>query len=290
MPGRGGRFTKLWVASRIEPAMSTRTSARHWPEYLIEAGAIGAFMVSAAAWAALLYHPASPVARAISGALVRRAFMGLAMGSTAVAIIYSPWGQRSGAHMNPAVTLTFFRLGKVARPDCVGYVTAQFAGAIAGISAAAAVLGGVVSDPSVNYVTTLPGPTGNAVAFLAEATISFVMMTMVLTVSNHRRLARFTGLCAGLLIWTYIIVEAPLSGMSMNPARTFGPALLARDAPGLWIYFTAPPLGMLMAAELFIRRFGAHRVLCAKLHHPRAGACIFGCALKPSTQPDIEAP
>src|SRR6266498_768568 len=106
MPGRGGRFTKLWVASRIEPTMSTRTSALHWPEYLI-------------------------VARAISGALVRRAFMGLAMGSTAVAIIYSPWGQRSGAHMNPAVTLTFFRLGKVARPDCVGYVTAQFAGAIA---------------------------------------------------------------------------------------------------------------------------------------------------------------
>ena len=114
-------------------------------------------------------------------------------------------------------------------------------------------------------------------AFAAEALISFVLMLTVLTVSNHPRLARFTGICAGLLVWTYITVEAPLSGMSMNPARTFGSALLARDFPGLWIYFTAPPLGMLLAAEVFTRRFGAQRVLCAKLHHPHNGPCIFGC-------------
>jgi aquaporin Z len=68
--------------------------------------------------------------------------------------------------------------------------------------------------------------------------------------------------------------------MSMNPARTFGSALLARDYLGLWIYFTAPPLGMLLAAEIFTRSFGA-RVLCAKLHHPHHGPCIFGCGLKP---------
>ena len=126
-------------------------------------------MVSAAVFAAVLYHPSSPFSGAISNELVRRALMGLAMGSTAAAIIYSPWGQRSGAHMNPAVTLTFFRLGKVARPDFVGYITAQFIGAIVGIAAAAVALGGLVSDPSVNYVTTLPGPTGDAVAFVAEA-------------------------------------------------------------------------------------------------------------------------
>ena len=215
--------------------------------------------------------------------------MGLAMGSTAVAIIYSPWGQRSGAHMNPAVTLTFFRLGKVARPDFAGYVTAQFAGAIIGIAAAASALGAIVSNPPVNCVTTLPGPTGDAVAFVAEAVISFVLMLTVLVVSNHRRLAPFTGLCAGLLVWVYITVEAPLSGMSMNPARTFGSALLARDFPGLWIYFTAPPLGMLVAAELFTRRFGLERVLCAKLHHPAAGPCIFGCDAKPPRRSGIEA-
>src|SRR6266853_1138477 len=188
MPRPGAGFAKLWCASRIEPPMSTRTSALHWPEYLIEAAALGAFMVSAAVCAAVLYHPASPVSRAISNALVRRVFMGLAMGSTAVAIVYSPWGQRSGAHMNPAVTLTFFRLGKVARPDFVGYVLAQFTGAIVGIAAAAVALGRLVSDPSVNYVTTLPGPTGDAVAFVAEAVTSFGLMLAILSVSNHPRL------------------------------------------------------------------------------------------------------
>ena len=258
--------------------MASRHARLHWSEYFIEAGAIGTFMVSAAVFAAILYHPWSPIATHISSDWLRRGLMGLAMGSTAVLIIYSPWGQRSGAHMNPAVTLTFFRLGKVARPDCLGYVAAQFAGGIVGIGAAAAALPGIVSDRSVNYVTTLPGPSGEGVAFVAEIVISFVLMLAVLFVSKHPRLARLTGLCAGLLVWTYITVEAPLSGMSMNPARTFGSALLAGDFLGLWIYFTAPPLGMLLAAELFTRRYGVQRVVCAKLHHPHGGPCIFGCS------------
>ena len=277
MPRRVGRYAKLedWLC--IEAVMTKPVTPLHWPEYLIEAGAIGTFMVSAAVFAVVLYHPSSPFSGAISNALVRRAFMGLAMGSTAVAIIYSPWGQRSGAHMNPAVTLTFFRLRKVAAPDVLGYMTAQFIGAIVGIAAAAVAFGGLVAHPTVNYVTTLPGPAGAAVASVAEALISFVLMLTLLTVSNHSRLAPFTGICAGLLVWAYITLEAPLSGMSMNPARSFGSALVSRDFVGLWIYFTAPPLGMLSAAEVFTHRFGAQRVLCAKLHHPQNGPCIFGC-------------
>jgi aquaporin Z len=192
-------------------------------------------------------------------------------------MIYSPWGQRSGAHMNPAVTLVFFRLGKMARRDFAGYVTAQFAGGVAGMAVAAGVLGHLVSDPSIHYVVTAPGPAGETAAFLAEGAMSFVMMMVVLLMSNWPGLGRWTGLCAGLLLWTYITIEAPLSGMSINPARTFGSALLARDFTGLWIYFTAPPLGMLLAAECYTRVPGMHRVMCAKLHHPRGPGCIFGC-------------
>jgi aquaporin Z len=255
-----------------------RSFPEHWREYAIEATCLGLFMMSAAGWATLLQHPASPLSRWHTTPMVQRIPMGVAMGLTAIAIIYSPLGQRSGAHMNPAVTLTFFRLGKITPKDALGYVAAQFVGGVAGIVAAAWLFAGLPADPSVNYVATVPGAMGSLLAFMAEATISFGMMSMVLAVSNTPRLARFTGLGAGLLVATFIIFEAPLSGMSMNPARTFGPSLLAHTLRTLWIYFIAPPLGMLLAAERFARRHGRSHVRCAKLHHPATGPCIFNCA------------
>ena len=103
------------MAGLTHPTDMAIRRAAHWPEYFIEAGAIGTFMVSAAVFTAILYHPWSPIAADISSEWLRRGLMGLAMGATAVLIIYSPWGQRSGAHMNPAVTLTFFRLGRAQR-------------------------------------------------------------------------------------------------------------------------------------------------------------------------------
>jgi Major intrinsic protein len=93
---------------------------------------------------------------------------------------------------------------------------------------------------------------GNTAAFIAELTLSFSLMTVLLFVSNHDNLARYTPYFAGALIATYITFEAPLSGMSTNPARTFGSAFYALCWRGIWIYFTAPPLGMLDAAEFFL--------------------------------------
>ena len=265
--------TRHRIANVLKPAI-------HWPEYLIEAACLGLFMLSAAGFATLLRHPESPLAAAIASTMwpaLQRVPMGIAMGLTAAAIIYSPLGRRSGAHMNPAVTLTFFRLGKIATCDAAAYVAAQFAGGAAGILAATWLLRGLPSHPAINYVTTVPGPPGALVAFAAEAAISFGMMLLVLSTSNVQRLARFTGAFAGLLIALYITVEDPLSGMSMNPARTLGPALLAHTGRSLWVYFVAPPLGMLLAAELFLRVAGAERVRCAKLHHPTGVPCIFRC-------------
>ena len=142
------------------------------------------------------------------------------MGGTAISLIYSGWGSRSGAHFNPAVTLTFARLGRVAPRDAVGYVAAQFAGGIAGVLAVRLIAGNLLADASVRYAVTEPGPPGVGVALGAEALISFMLMSVVLALSSHERLGRWTGVCAGLLVATFITVEAPLSGMSMNPART----------------------------------------------------------------------
>src|SRR5687768_17154027 len=87
---------------------------KHWPEYAIEAAGIAAFMAAALGFTALLEHPGSPIREAIASGILRRALMGVAMGATAIALVYSPWGQRSGAHFNPALTFTYLRLGKVA--------------------------------------------------------------------------------------------------------------------------------------------------------------------------------
>lgn len=243
----------------------------------MEAAELGIFMISACCFGVLLEFPGSPVHQAISDPFLRRVLMGLAMGLTAVSIVYSPWGKRSGAHFNPSVTLTFFRLGKIEKWDAVFYVLAQFAGGIAGVVMASLALKNMLGAPQVNYVATLPGQYGMGAAFLAEAVISFILMTVVLNVSNKISLARYTGLFSGSLVVTYISLESPISGMSMNPARTLGSALAAQAWDVLWIYFTAPPLGMLLAAEAYSRLKGAGNVLCAKLHHQNHKRCIFKC-------------
>src|SRR5574341_508661 len=123
---------------------------RHWPEYMMEAAGLAAFMISACLFAALLEHPASPIRQALPDPLLRRFLMGMAMGLTAIGIIYSPWGKQSGAHINPAVTLTFLRLGKVQPWDGLFYVFAQFTGGVAGVLVSAAAVGNSIADPSVN--------------------------------------------------------------------------------------------------------------------------------------------
>lgn len=244
----------------------------NWPEYLCEALGLGLFMVSACGFGALLFHPGSPVVRSIPSMQIRGMFMGIAMGLTNIVNIYSPWGRRSGAHLNPAVTLTFYRLGKVKREDVAGYIVAQFAGGLAGTGLAVLLFRPWIGDPSVNYVATLPGPWGLGVAFIAELGISLGLMTTVLLVSRRTQLARFTGLFTSLLVATYIALEAPLSGMSMNPARTVGSAVFANVWTGWWLYFTAPLLGMLLAAEFLVARRGEG---CAKLCHDLRVRCIF---------------
>ncbi len=248
---------------------------QHWPEYLIEAWALGTFMVSAALFTALFEHPGSPLHQAIPNSFARRTLIGLAMGLTAIALIYSPWGQRSGAHMNPAVTLTFLSLGKVRPWDAAFYVVAQFAGGTIGMLMAKFALGSILAHPSVRYVATTPGSAGPTVAFLAEAAIAGGMMLMVLFPTNTPKLARFTGLFAGTLVFLYITFEAPLSGMSINPARTFASAWFSGIWSDVWIYFVAPVLGMFLAAQIYDGLSAERLPSCPKLHHGTKQRCIF---------------
>jgi len=240
----------------------------------MEAAELAIFMIAACVVVVALEHPSSPWAMSGVDAFGRRVLSGVAMGMTAVAIIYSPWGKQSGAHFNPAVTLTYWHLGRMPGSDAVFYILAQHIGAVAGVLLSRLVLGDAVAHPAVCYGATEPGAAGPFAAFAAELAISFGLMGCVLWLTSTPHLASSTGLFCGLIVAVYIIIEAPLSGMSMNPARSFGPALVGGRWHDLWIYFTAPPLGMLLAAEVHISarvRKGA----CAKLHHDNPWRCIF---------------
>ena len=219
--------------------------------------------------------PLSPVQRHVGSDAVRRMWMGLAMGATIIAIVLSPWGKQSGAHFNPALTFTFYRLGKVAWWDAVFYCTGQLLGAVAGVALASLVFQGAPAHRAVRYAATLPGAYGDTIAFAAELAISFILMSAILFASNHEALAPYTHYFAAILVAIYIAFESPLSGMSTNPARTFGPAFCAGYWHALWIYFIGPPLGMLAAAEVFVLARGRKRPYCAKLHHSNDKPCIF---------------
>jgi aquaporin Z len=259
----------------------------HWPEYVIEALGLAVFMIAACLFTVLLEHPSSPGHRAIPDAFVRRVLMGVAMGVTAIGLIYSPWGKRSGAHLNPSVTLGFLRLGKVSRADAFFYVVAQFAGGVLGVMVAAGVAGTALADRAVSYAVTVPGSAGVATAFLAELVISFGLFLMVLATSSSTRLAPSTGVLVGLLLVVYIAFEAPYSGMSMNPARTVGSAVFARTWAAAWLYFLAPTLGMLLACEVYVRRRSLGAPLCAKLHHSPDQPCIFACGYRIFHEGDV---
>lgn len=179
--------------------------------------------------------------------------------------------------MNPAVTWTFLRLGKVRPADAIVYTAAQVSGGVIGMAVAGLALGPRLAE--VGWVATLPGAEGVGVAFAAEALISFLLMGVVLLLSNAPSLAWLTPWAAGTLVAAFITLEAPLSGMSINPARTVASAVFAGRWDAFWVYLLAPPLGMLAAAELFVRARGLAGVLCAKLDHRGDHPCPFLCRM-----------
>jgi aquaporin Z len=243
----------------------------------MEAAEIGLLMLAVNALSVLLQRHGAGAERAIHGALLRRGLLAAGIGVTVAALIYSPIGRRSGAHFNPAVTLTFFRLGKVKCEDAIFYVLFQLIGAVSGIGVAAIALGRLLSDPSVDYAATMPGSGGTGTAFAAEFALAFVFMSVLLATVNGPYGKRWTGVVAGSLIAVFIFIEAPVSGMSINPARSVGSAVPAGHWKIVWVYVIAPVAGMLLAAEAYVRTCGRARVRSAKLIHDDRTRCIFLC-------------
>jgi aquaporin Z len=267
----------MTVVAAENPSHDALSSLRaSWRTFAMDGALLGLFMISACSFVALLEHPGSPVRQAIVSAFARRAIAGCAMALTAICLIYSPWGKRSGPHMNPAMTIGFLRLGRIGAWDATYFIVGQFIGATLGVSLMWLIMRMLVSHPAVNYAATVPGRSLVA-AWIAEFCIAFVLMSTVMAVNQRPRLAPFSGCIAAALVATYITFEAPLSGMSLNPARTFGSAVFAGTLATFWLYLTAPVLGMLAGIELHRALTSEHHRLCGKFTHSRSVACFVRC-------------
>ena len=254
-----------------EPEVLVR---RHFPEYFCEFIGTAIMMTIGIGAVALMWGQGSPMPEMIPSTRLRLFVTGFLFAGGATLVVYSRLGQRSGAHVNPAVTLAFWRLGKIESRDAVAYVVAQFLGAIVGVLPVAWVASEAAR--SIKMGATFPGEgIRPIVAFGAEMAMTFALVLLIFVCVNRPRIAPRTGLYAGSLVMLLVGLEAPISGTSLNPARSLGPAFLGATFEHQWIYLLAPPLGALLAVEVFRRIVTGRQPLCGKLYHTERYPCIF---------------
>jgi len=246
----------------------------HWPEYGAE--------LAGTAWnvfvglSAVVFNmaPGMPGGRFIPNASLRLLVTGLIFAGSGSLYTISPWGRLSGAHLNPSVTLAFWARGKVRSHDVLGYLAAQFLGGALGAWLLALVWRGHAVD--VGNGRTLPGvgwTTGET--FVTEFAMTFSYVLAILCFVSRPRLMHWTPLMNWFVVAGLVWLAAPISGTSLNPARSFGPALVAGQWRDQWIYALAPPLGALLAAGVFPLLAVGGKVLTAKLFHSAHYRSIF---------------
>ncbi|MFO1429943.1 MAG: aquaporin [Candidatus Competibacteraceae bacterium] len=211
----------------------------------------------------LMFGAGSPIAQALPSEGQRRLITGFLFGTTGALIALSAVGKASGAHINPAVTLGFWLFRKLDVKTGLVYVVAQLAGAAVG---ALPLLAWGSMGRSVAFGATLPGEgyTTQAVV-LGEVITTFTMISLLAVFLGFRRLRPFTPAIFPFLYALMVYWEAPLSGTSTNPARSFGPALVSGQWEGGWIYWVGPVIGSVAAC--LVCSFLAKRITVAKLYY-----------------------
>ncbi len=264
--------TTRWITEPLSSFLVRAAGAKadlseRWKIYAYEAAGLGGFLLVVGVVDSVLFAPQSPLDASIPSAALKRLIVGIVAGLYFIGLVYSPWGKESGAHINPSITLAFLRLGKIRVFDAGFYIGAQFVGAVIGAGIFAAVMGSWASSPEVNFIVTAPGKWGWSAAFVAEIGITFSMFLIVLETSSRERLRPYTGLFCGAWLAILILFESPISGTSLNPARSTGSDTIAIEWNNLLLYFVAPPLGAQLAVLAYSLTGRARHVPCAKLSH-----------------------
>lgn len=177
----------------------------------------------------------------VSGGVITHVGIALTFGLVVLAMVYT-FGDISGAHLNPAVTVGFAAARRFSWREVPGYVMAQLCGALA-----ASGLLRVLFPSDAKLGATLPAG-AEMQSFILEAVLTFLLMLVILNVSTG---AKEKGITAGVAVDSVIALEAmfagPICGASMNPARSLAPALVSGHFEHLWIYLVAPPIGACLA-------------------------------------------
>jgi aquaporin Z len=252
-----------------------QTTLQHFPEYACEFVGTAIMMLIGVGAITFVWSTGSPMTGLIPSEGLRRLFTGCCFAGGATLVVLSPIGQRSGGHLNPAVTLAFWWKGQITTFDAWAYVLAQVLGAILGVAIVSTVAGAAAQ--SVQLGLTTPGDGLNVwLVFLAETAITFALVFLIFYCVNNQRFAPHTPYLAGSLVAFLVFVEAPISGTSLNPARSFAPALLMHHPADQWIYIVAPLIGALIAVKVFGAVIAkVDQGGCAKLYHTERYRCIF---------------
>jgi aquaporin Z len=253
----------------------------NWSEYLSEFFGTAIMMAIGIGAVVFMWSAGSVMTEVNPSEPWRRLATGVLFAGGGTAVVLSPLGQRSGGHLNPAMTLAFWLRGKITHTDAAMYVLAQTLGAVLGVLIVEAVAGEAAA--TVNLGMTTPGLGYSAtVALAAELVITFSLIFLVFWAVDRRSVAPFTPYLAGVLIAFLVMIEAPISGTSLNPARSLAPAALMGMFDHLWLYFVGPIVGAVLAVGVY-RGIGGEKTAtgCAKLHHTDQYPCLFeGCGYR----------
>lgn len=257
----------------------------HFPEYLAEFVGTACMVFFGLSFVVFDFAPGLPMSRWLPDHSLRLLITGLCFSGTGALVVISPLGRLSGGHINPSVSLAFWLHGKMRLTDFCAYVIAQILGGLLGALALAFVWGSYAA--SVKNGMTLPGagwtPCG---AFFMETGITALLVFLIFFFVSSQRLMRWTPLMTWILVAVMVWLEAPMTGTSLNPARSFGPAFVSQLWQDQWIYLVAPPLGGVVGLLLFNLCTPEHRrVLTGKLFHCADYRSLFHCdhAAAPST-------
>lgn len=234
-----------------------------WPLFASELVGTAVLVLLGLSLVIVMFGNGSPMLRLVPSEGTRRLLTGFLFGTVGGSIALSPVGKVSGAHINPAVTFGFFLVGRLEVRVALGYVAAQLLGAVIG-GVPLLVWGGM--GRSVAFGATLPGAGyGTATVLMGEVVTTFGLVAGLCVFLGIKELRRFTPALMPFLYAVMVFLEAPISGTSTNPARTFGPAVVSGQWQGWWIYWVGPAVGTIAAivACSFLRL----RIEVAKLYH-----------------------